>query len=113
MRTIIFLFVLLSSSLSFAQPGVATQKEVGGVMSYIHTVELGNTLWGLQQMYGVRVEDIMSNNSNLNEGLSVGQKIIIPVPNYVKPLPETSKYKVKKGETLYGLSRKLHCLLMN
>ena len=108
MRTIIFLFVLLSSSLSFAQPGVATQKEVGGVMSYIHTVELGNTLWGLQQMYGVRVEDIMSNNSNLNEGLSVGQKIIIPVPNYVKPLPETSKYKVKKGETLYGLSRKFN-----
>ena len=47
MRTIIFLFVLLSSSLSFAQPGVAPQKEVGGVMSYIHTVELGNTLWGL------------------------------------------------------------------
>ena len=108
MRTIIFLFVLLSSSLSFAQPGVAPQKEVGGVMSYIHTVELGNTLWGLQQMYGVRVEDIMSNNSNLNEGLSVGQKIIIPVPNYVKPLPETSKYKVKKGETLYGLSRKFN-----
>ncbi len=108
MRTIIFLFVLLSSSLSFAQPGVAPQKEVGGVMSYIHTVEPGNTLWGLQQMYGVKVEDIMSNNSNLNEGLSVGQKIIIPVPNYVKPLPETSKYKVKKGETLYGLSRKFN-----
>ena len=59
-------------------------------------------------MYGVKVEDIMSNNSNLNEGLSVGQKIIIPVPNYVKPLPETSKYKVKKGETLYGLSRKFN-----
>ncbi|MEJ6599043.1 MAG: LysM peptidoglycan-binding domain-containing protein [Crocinitomicaceae bacterium] len=108
MRTIIFLFVLLSSSLSFAQPGVAPQKEVGGVMSYIHTVEPGNTLWGLQQMYGVKVGDIMSNNSNLNEGLSVGQKIIIPVPNYVKPLPETSKYKVKKGETLYGLSRKFN-----
>ncbi|MFT6504032.1 MAG: LysM repeat protein [Crocinitomicaceae bacterium] len=108
MRTIIFLFVLLSSSQSFAQPGVAPQKEVGGVMSYIHTVEPGNTLWGLQQMYGVKVEDIMSNNPNLNEGLSVGQKIIIPVPNYVKPLPETSKYKVKKGETLYGLSRKFN-----
>jgi LysM repeat protein len=59
-------------------------------------------------MYGVKVEDIMSNNPNLNEGLSVGQKIIIPVPNYVKPLPETSKYKVKKGETLYGLSRKFN-----
>ena len=78
MRTIIFLFVLLSSSLSFAQPGVAPQKEVGGVMSYIHTVEPGNTLWGLQQMYGVKVEDIMSNNSNLNEGLSVGQKSQCP-----------------------------------
>jgi LysM repeat protein len=108
MRTILILFVLLSSSQLFAQPGVAPQKEVAGVMSYIHTVESGNTLWGLQQMYGVSVEEIMSNNPDLNEGLSLGQKIIIPVPNYVKPLPETSKYKVRKGETLYGLSRKFN-----
>lgn len=106
MRTILILFVLLSSSQLFAQPGVAPQKEVEGVMSYIHTVESGNTLWGLQQMYGVSVEKIMSNNSNLNEGLSIGQKVIIPVPNYVAPLPETSRYKVKRGDTLYGLSRK-------
>lgn len=106
-KTLIFI-LLVSSFQLLAQPGVAPQKEVNGVMCYLHTVESGNTLWGLQQMYGVKVEDIMKSNPELNEGLSVGQIIVIPIPNYVKPLPETSKYKVKSGETLYGLSRKFN-----
>lgn len=108
MRKILLLFFLVSSFQLFAQPGVAPQKEVDGVMCYIHTVETGNTLWGLQQMYGVKVEEIMKMNPELNEGLKAGQKIAIPVANYVKPKPETSNYKVKKSETLYGLSRKFN-----
>jgi len=108
MRKFLFLFLLLSSFQLFAQPGVAPKKEVNGVMCYIHTVESGNTLWGLQQMYGVKVEEIMKTNPDLNEGLSVGQEVVIPIPNYVKSKPVTSDYKVKRGETLYGLSRKFN-----
>ena len=108
MHKILILVLLLSSFELFAQPGVAPQEEVNGVMCYVHTVESGNTLWGLQTMYGVKVEEIMKSNPKLSEGLQIGQQVVIPIPNYVKPLPVTSEYKVKKKETLYGLSRKFN-----
>lgn len=61
-------------------------------------------------MYGVKADKIMEANPVLSEGLKTGQTVLIPIPGETatQPTPtvETSKYKVKKGETLYGLSRK-------
>jgi LysM repeat protein len=108
MRKILILLVLLNSFGLFAQPGVSPKKEINGEMFYVHKVEAGNTLWGLQQMYGVKADLIMQSNPELNEGLKVGQEVLIPIPNYVKPLPKSIEYKVKRGETLYGLSRKFN-----
>jgi LysM repeat protein len=106
MRRLLVLFVLLHSSFLWAQPGISSQKEVNGVMFYVHTVEDGNSLWGLQRVYGVEIEEILKFNPGLTEGLSLGQEIVIPVSDFISPQTVTEEYKVKKGETLYGLSRK-------
>ena len=106
MRRLLVLFVLLHSSFLWAQPGISPQKEVNGVMFYVHTVEDGNSLWGLQRVYGVEIEEILKFNPGLTEGLSLGQEIVIPVSDFISPQTVTEEYKVKKGETLYGLSRK-------
>ncbi|XOV68842.1 MAG: LysM peptidoglycan-binding domain-containing protein [Fluviicola sp.] len=112
MRYILLTTLLLQCALSWAQPGVAPEREIDGKRYYVHKVEAGNTLWGLQQMYGVQADQIMEANPVLSEGLKTGQTVLIPIPGETatQPAPtvETSKYKVKKGETLYGLSRKFN-----
>ena len=97
MRRLLVLFVLLHSSFLWAQPGISPQKEVNGVMFYVHTVEDGNSLWGLQRVYGVEIEEILKFNPGLTEGLSLGQEIVIPVSDFISPQTVTEEYKVKKG----------------
>lgn len=92
--------------LSFAQPGVTSVKEVDGKRYYEHKVEAGNTLWGLSKMYGVPVDQIVAGNPKLVNGLKLDEVVLIPVTQAsIEKIP-TSEYKVKRSETLYGLSRK-------
>jgi len=112
MRYILLTTLFLQCTISWAQPGVSPEREIDGKSFYVHKVEAGNTLWGLQQMYGVQADKIMAANPSLSEGLKAGETILIPIPGdtATQPTPtvETSKYKVKRGETLYGLSRKFN-----
>ncbi len=105
------LVVLTVTIFAQAQPGVAPVKVIDGKNFYIHTVEPGNTLFGLQRMYDCPMEEIVKANSGeLEGGLKVGQQIKIPVKsspeNTLISEQKTSNYKVKGGETLYGISRK-------
>ena len=112
MRYFLVITLFLTSFLSWSQPGVSPEREIEGKRYYVHNVEQGNTLWGLQQMYGVQADIIMDVNPELSSGLKVGQTILIPILEAEaaaeSPVEETvvSEYKVRRGETLYGLSRK-------
>lgn len=100
------MLILFVPAMSWAQPGVASKVEVDGVKYYQHIVEAGNTLWGLQRMYGVKVEEIVSKNPELKNGLQVGHVVLIPVTEQsIQKIP-TEEYRVKKKETLYGISKK-------
>ena len=94
----------------FAQPGKAPTRIKDGKVFYVHEVEPGHTLYGLHRIYGVDVEQIMFHNPFLKDGLKVGQEVLIPKEGEPETVEvETSKYKVRKGETLYGISRKFNC----
>lgn len=104
MRRIIFIFLFLLPSLVFAQPGVAPVISKEGNKYYNHLVEDGHTLWGLQTMYGVPYQEIVDANQPF-DGLKRGSYVLVPIKEEVKE-QTTSEYKVKSGETLYGLSKK-------
>ena len=106
MRFLFILFFLFSSLITFAQPESAQKVTVDGISYYKHVVVSGNTIYGLQKEYGVSVEEIMKLNPELESGLKVGQEVLIPIVN--TPEQKTVEYKVKKKETLYGLSRKFN-----
>lgn len=107
-RIILFLFIL-SSSFAYCQPETAQKVTVNGVSYYQHEVEAGNTLWGLQKMYGVSSQDVLQANPELVNGLKVGQKVLIPInDSSVAAEIQTTDYKVKNKETLYGLSKKFN-----
>ncbi len=108
MNKFLIAFILLLPIGVFAQPGVAPVEEVDGKRYYAHKVEPGNTLYGLSRVYGLSVDEIVATNPMLKEGLKVGQKVLIPVTEETISQMATMEYKVKKSETLYGLSKKFN-----
>ena len=85
---------------------------INGAKYYIHTVQAGETLYGLSKTYGVGEQVIVENNPSIVRGLKTNQNIKIP---YVAEAPEImSERKLRKtfnfhqvapGETLFVLSR--------
>ncbi len=80
-----------------------------------HTVKKGDTLFALYKKYGVSIADIIKNNPNTEEGLSIGEVIKIPKlkeqkKEEVLPKAHFDKkyyyYIVKKGDTRYGIAKK-------
>lgn len=109
MRILILAILFFQTFVGFAQPGVAPEVVKNGKSYYEHKVEAGNTLWGLQRIYGVDVETIVAENPSLSEGMKTGQIIFIPkLPSSEVKEEVLSNYKVKSSETLYGLSKKFN-----
>ena len=86
---------------------------INGAKYYIHTVQAGETLYGLSKLYGVGEKVILENNPALNGGLRSDVNIRIPVIGAVgESQPSDRKLRktfdfhfVAKGETLYAISR--------
>lgn len=85
----------------------------GDVSGYsVHPVVSGETLYSLEQRYGVSHEEMMKFNPALQNGLKTGMKLKIPVkkeatvetPAVQADDKNLTKYKVEKGETLFSLA---------
>jgi len=100
MKSILFFYFLIVTGCVLAQPGVTPTEVLNGKKYYLHKVETGNTLFGLQRVYGVPVEQIVKTNPGSENGLVVGQIIRIEVPL------ETVVHEVQKKETLFAISKK-------
>lgn len=71
-----------------------------------HTVEPGETLFGISRIYGTSIEELTAANPELASGLKSGSKIIIPLNQ--KTGNKSTPYTIKKGETLYRVSLNHH-----
>lgn len=75
-----------------------------------HRVQKGDTLYSLSRKYGVSVDDIMKQNG-LSSPNQLKTGIILQIPrnnldyNENNWYIESSEYYVKKGDTLYSISR--------
>jgi LysM repeat protein len=107
---IVSLFTLLTLSV-FAQPELAQKKVVKNKVCFVHVVQEGNTLYGIQRLYNVPVKEIIAFNQGVEEDLQVGQIIYIPSELSVEDT-ETIDYffhTVEPNQTLYGISRIYEC----
>lgn len=113
-------FVLLLGLLGFCFASQASIKDSIGLTKkesqfYIkYFVSPGETIYGISTQYGVPISTLMEVNEELDNGLKVGQIILIP---YDKKLNDAIALKrqeerkeevvhvVKPGETLFSLSR--------
>jgi len=111
------IIVLLGSIQLFAQPKDAEIEVKDGKKYYVHIVQAGNSLWGIHTIYNVPVDDIVTTNPGVENGIKDGQKILIPVldkqtnsniKNESLKLGSSTEIKhlVQAQETLYGISKK-------
>ncbi|MEG1699897.1 MAG: LysM peptidoglycan-binding domain-containing protein [Alistipes sp.] len=85
---------------------------INGSKFYIHTVQPGETLYGLSKLYDVGEKIILENNPTITAGLKTASSIKIPFraqmtePMSNKQLRKTfDNHFIAKGETLYSISR--------
>lgn len=97
---------------------VAAQKSqtivyINGAKYYVHTVQPGETLYGLAKTYGVGEQVILEHNPSLAGGLKAAENIRIPFVADAREALSDRKLRrtfdqhfVSKGETLYAISRR-------
>ncbi|MBN2746978.1 MAG: LysM peptidoglycan-binding domain-containing protein [Bacteroidales bacterium] len=117
----IWLIILfsLTISLSFSQATVTkstTTTTEKGVVYYVHTVETGQTIYGITKAYSVSEDVLLKQNPELKDGLKAGMTLKIPkkeiiandlaepVKEIATTQPKTQKiHEVVQGETLYKI----------
>lgn len=89
-----------------------TQADLDMSQYNVHPVVSGETLYSLEQRYGITHEEMLKFNPALQNGLKTGMKLKIPVKpaapvtetTAAQPEVPTTKYKVEQGETLFSLA---------
>ena len=85
---------------------------IEGDSYYVHTVEVGQTLYSLAKAYEVSTAAIVHYNPLVAGGLQAGQVLKIPAVGVTQPKMSQRKinrlfdeHEVKQGETVYSISR--------
>ena len=73
---------------------------------FTYTVKKGDSLYSIARVYETTVEDIKRLNHLTSNTLSIGQQLLIPETDFsVSTKPNFTTYTVKKGDTLYSISK--------
>ncbi|MBN2175563.1 MAG: LysM peptidoglycan-binding domain-containing protein [Bacteroidales bacterium] len=94
--------------------GIST-TEMNEVSSIKHTVQTGETLYGIARRYDVSIGEIKNANPGLTDLLDIGQVIVIPnqnktksgekQPSEKKSLTQTKTHVVQEGETIFTIAQ--------
>lgn len=85
-------------------------------MATYHTVQSGDTLWGISRQYQISVDEIRRLNNMSDASLSLGQRLQVSVdsPSYgsgntaTASSPNTSVYTVQAGDSLWRIATKFN-----
>lgn len=116
------LVLLLAAEPLMAQgDGIKKSKKtevIDGKKYYLHTVEKGQTLFGISKAYGLSVNDVLVENPDALNGIKPGMVLRIPTQKPVvnttpKPIPPIAAvkdtafflYTAEPGQTLYSIAQ--------
>lgn len=100
----------------FAQNEHYPKKKVKGVEYYVYSVQPHEGLYAISRKFGVSQADINDANPQIEDGLKIGQVLLIPVTGEKQELlknpveqqnnQEFITHKVEKKQTLFAICRK-------
>lgn len=111
---LLLLLIITSNKVSYAQVNSLPTDSfevhtIKGKDYYIHVVEKGGSLYAIHKKYNVPLDIIKKENPSVLDGLSVGEKVFIPVRKSVKYEVKTNgnfiNHTVKKKQTLYAIAK--------
>lgn len=88
-------------------------KRINGKDYYYYMVQRNESLLSIAEKLGVTRDDILRNNPGTSDGVRNGMRLYLPVEEFaetdkskagVSASGETLRYKVQKGETLFGIA---------
>lgn len=88
-------------------------KRINGKDYYYYMVQRNESLLSIADKLGVTRDDILRNNPGASDGVRNGMRLYLPVNEFaetdkskagVSASGETLRYKVQKGETLFGIA---------
>ncbi len=89
-----------------------------GKIYYVHIVKAGQTLYSIARAYNVSEKEILIENPGITSDLAIGQILKIPSdPSSAFSVDtgeiheEQNKHILKRGETLYSISRRYDCTI--
>lgn len=107
-KNILLLFLMICCSVTYAQIE-RTQNivAISGQKYYMHKVNAKETMFSISKAYGVSISTLMEINDKTNTALQEGETLRIPYtdPSTVVQSPNYRHHLVKKGETLFSLSK--------
>ena len=75
----ILVVILITSQYSYAQTDSLEIHKIKGKEYYIHIVQKGESLYFIHKKYDVPLGVIKKENPSVADGLSIGEKIFVPV----------------------------------
>lgn len=108
MRYLLLVMTVFLGSLAFSQTEDVVYEYQKGKKYIVHFVQVGNTLYRLQETYKVPAKDIIAANPGTEKGIVEGQKILVPVGAADAKYPDGTLIKehtIVKGETLFKLAK--------
>ncbi|MGV3638150.1 MAG: LysM peptidoglycan-binding domain-containing protein, partial [Flavobacteriales bacterium] len=109
-RIVTILFCAWQATAVLAQE----QRILNGRKYAVHVVEAGQTLFGIARSKAVPVDVLLASNPAAQDGLSIGEEVLIPLDAVVKKELKSAPilrndgeliHVVRKKETLFGISR--------
>ena len=107
LKLLIIIALLLSGNFFVLSQNIIKSSNkvvIKGQAFYLHEVKQGETLYAISKAYNIDKKDIAMYNPTVFDGLKTGQILKIPIIKQPKD-PDFIYHKIKKGETVYSLSR--------